>query len=241
MSVIITPNQLRSGDVILFASDESPRPDGLWNKMKWWFFTKVTRRIKEEANSNYTHAAICYDSDTIAQAPKPRYPVEKVSVADAVAGCKFAVVFRSSFAYLAPVRVQKLKAFLDKVVADGATYNWWGLFRFSARKEKHFQTLKERLDAHFAGQGANVSFDSNSYFCSELVGACLCVIDAIEPSAAIVYDPRVTSPTDLGRDPTWGTFIGYMVPDPATEIPEDDEFYHNAPLPIEMGGVDYDA
>jgi hypothetical protein len=48
----------------------------------------------------------------------------------------------------------------------------------------------------------------------------------LDPSAAVVYRSDVISPGDLGRDPTFGTFCGYVSDVSGYNIPETDEFFH---------------
>lgn len=238
MCKIIQPEQLKPGDIVLFVFEEEPKPKGLCNKAKWRFFSRIARDIRKVTNSKYTHAAICYDSETLVHAAKIWAPVEKVGLRDLVACSKYAAAFRSSWAF-GGNRVNKLQLFLDRIVQEKARYDFWGAFRYEARKEQHLSTLIERLEAHFNGQGTPAVSDKKSYFCSELVGASLCAIGAIEPSAAVVYNPSTTSPADLGNDPTYGDFVGYLVPSDDTVIPNDDEFYGKPPLPAELGGIDY--
>ena len=177
-----------------------------------------------------------YDAVTLVHAAKIWAPVEMVDVRDLVSSCKHAAVFRSSWAF-GGNRVNKLRLFLDRIVEERAAYNFWGAYRYAARKDEHLSTLKEQLGAYFNGQGTPALSDKKSYFCSELVGASLCVIDAISPNAAVVYNPSTTSPSDLGNDPTFGDFLGYLVPSDDTVIPEDDEFYNKPLLPRELGGI----
>lgn len=240
MCKIIQPQQLKPGDIVLFVFDEEPEPDGLWDKAKWRFFTRITRDIRKETGSKYTHAAICYDSESLVHAAKIWAPVKKVGLRDLVTSCKYAAAFRSSWAFGGD-RVNKLQCFLDRIVKEKAGYNFWGAFRYKVRKEEHLRTLQERLEAHLNGQGTPALSDKKSYFCSELVGASLCAIGAIQPSAAVLYNPTTASPADLGNDPTYGDFVGYLVPSDGTEIPNDDEFYGKSPLPRELGGIDYPA
>jgi hypothetical protein len=236
MCRIIQLNQLRAGDILLFIFDEEPEPKGLWNKFKWRCFSKITRDIRRQTDSEYTHAAICYDSTNLVHAAKLWSPVEMIDVRDLVSSCKYAAVFRSSCAFRG-TQFEKLRRFLERIVRERAGYDFWGAFRYTARKEEDLRTLRERLEAHFNGEQVPSLADKKSFFCSELVGACLCVTGAIEPRAAVVFNPSTTSPAELGRDPTWGTFLGYLVPNATTEIPENDEFYHNELLPANMGGI----
>jgi len=93
------------------------------------------------------------------------------------------------------------------------------------------------LEAHFAGKAEAKPFDKESYFCSELVVACFCVIGFVDPSAAIYYNPSTTSPADLGRDATFGSFLGYLTSNKDTTIPKEDEFYGIPGLPKDLGGI----
>lgn len=240
MCRIIQPEQLKPGDIVLFVYDEEPKPKGLYNRAKWGFFSMITRHIGKATNSKYTHAAICYDSETLVHAAKIWTPVKKDRIRDVVAYSKHAAVFRSSWAF-GGNRVNKLQLFLDRIVEEKAGYDSWGAFRYEARKEQHLRTLNERLEAYFSSQRTAALSDKKSYFCSELVGASLCAIGAIQPSAAVVYNPITTSPADLGNDPTFGDFVGYLVPSNSTVIPNDDEFYGKSLLPAELGGIDYSA
>lgn len=52
----------------------------------------------------------------------------------------------------------------------------------------------------------------------------------VEPSAAIVYDPSIVAPGELGADATWGYFVGYVASTGNYEVPADDEFYQMTPL-----------
>ena len=59
MSRIIQPEWLKPGDIVLFVFEEEPKPKGIWNKAKWCFFSMISRDIRKQTNSKYTHAAIC--------------------------------------------------------------------------------------------------------------------------------------------------------------------------------------
>jgi hypothetical protein len=236
MSRIIQADQLRAGDFILFLTDKGPKPKG-WKDKAWWLlFGLIGYAIKRTTNSKYTHAAICYDAETIAEASKFGLPVGFGKIQNAVNYCKYAAVFRSSWAFTGG-RVKKLQMFLDRIVEEGVPYNLRGLIKYLWRRKAHYESQQERLEAFFNGQAAPGSFDKGPYFCSELVAACFHAIGAIDPSAAVIYDPRFASPADLVTDNTYGTFLGYLIPSVDTVIPENDEFYNKELLSAEMGGI----
>jgi hypothetical protein len=241
MSRTIQISQLKAGDIILFVNNKAEMPIGmgstsLKDKVIWAFFSVVILLIKKTTRSEYTHAAMCYDTATIAQASKFGYPVSLHRVQLAVANCKYAAVFRSAWAF-SPARVQKLQAFLDRVVSEAKPYNWRGLIKYLLKRKSHEKTQMARLEAFFNGQEASVAFDKGPYFCSELVAACFHAIEAIDPSAGIVFDPRFASPADLVKDTTFGTFLGYLVPNASTVVSPSDEFYNKELLPANMGGI----
>ncbi len=62
-----------------------------------------------------------------------------------------------------------------------------------------------------------------------MVAAVFIHVGIIEQSAATVYSLEVTSPADL-RDPTYGSFVGYLVICKKFEIPSDDEFFNETPF-----------
>ena len=125
MSRIIQADQLRPGDIILFVTDKGPKPKGWKNKAMWLLFGLIGYAIKRTTNSKYTHAAICYDAETIAEASKFGLPVSFDSIQNAVYGCKYAAVFRSSWACTGG-RVEKLQMFLDRIVEESVPYNLCG-------------------------------------------------------------------------------------------------------------------
>ena len=236
MSRIIQPNQLRTGDIILFVTDKGTKPRGWKNKAMRILFGLIGWAIGGTTKSKYTHAAICYDTEIIAEASKFGVPVSFGGIQDSINACKHAAVFRSSWAFTG-ARPEKLKMFLNKIVDEGVPYNLPGIFKYWWNRKAHDESLQARVEAFFNGQAAPGSFDKGPYFCSELVAASFHAIGAIDPSAAVLYDPRFASPADLAKDNTYGVFLGYLVPDGDTVIPENDEFYHKELLPEEMGGV----
>jgi len=126
MSIIIQPNQLKPGDVVLFVSGDDKKPADPKGVPRWYVRKSAVKRIRKETNSNYTHAAICYDSTTIVHAPSPSAPVMKTPIQELLACCKYAAVFRNPFAFGGD-RVKKLQMFLDKVVWEGRPYNTEGV------------------------------------------------------------------------------------------------------------------
>ncbi len=210
---LLTTNELRAGDVLLCYKDVKLAPGG-----------KVITHV---TNSEYTHAAICIDSCTAAESVF-KGGVTKVKVQDLAKRYDHVAVFRQPDAWRPPDRVKALNSFIDSIIASKAKYNLRELVTFKNRKEVHQLSLTEQLHAFFQGTFAPTPDEKGSYFCSELVADCFVITGFIEPSAAVVYKSNVTSPGDLGRDATFGTFCGYISVVPNYSVPMTDEFFNTS-------------
>ena len=67
---------------------------------------------------------------------------------------------------------------------------------------------------------------------------CFVATGFIDPSAAVVYKSNVTSPGSLGRDPTFGTFLGYVSVVPNYSVPDSDEFLNTSTFSEIFGNAD---
>jgi len=137
-------------------------------------------------------------------------------------------VFRQPDAWRPPERIQAMNDFIDSIVASKAKYNLRDIATFKKRSEVHQLSLTEQLHAFFNGTYAPAPIEKGSYFCSELVVNCFIVTGFIDPSAAVLYQANVTSPGALGRDPTFGTFCGYVSSVPNYSTPATDEFFNHS-------------
>lgn len=115
---------------------------------------------------------------------------------------------------------------VEKLVSKGAKYNLSGILKFRQQSDIHEQTLYDQLKAFFDGTLNPPKTEKGRFFCSELVVDCFVATGFIHPSAAVVYKSSVTSPGALGRDPTFGTFYGYLSYIENYQIPETDEFFN---------------
>lgn len=206
-------SELRAGDVLLCYKDAKIDPIGKG-------ITRVT-------NSEYTHAAICISSSTAAEATVLG-GASKVEIENLIKRYDHVAVFRQPDAWRPPERVQAMNAFIDSIVASGAKYNLRDVVTFKKRSEVHQLSLTDQLHAYFNGTYAPAPVEKGSYFCSELVASCFVVTGFIDPSAAVVYKSDVTSPGALGRDPTFGTFCGYVSTVPNYSVPATDEFINHS-------------
>ncbi|NTV06175.1 MAG: hypothetical protein HGA59_06680 [Chlorobiaceae bacterium] len=123
-------------------------------------------------------------------------------------------------------RVEALRRFIASRTAYGARYNFSGVVQFIQRKKDYDQTLSEQLYSFFNEEFSPSSPIKRKYFCSELVVDCFVAIGHILPRAAVLYNSKVISPGALGRDPTFGTFYGYVTCVADYKVPETDEFFY---------------
>ncbi len=214
-------NEIRAGDVLLCYKDAKIDPVGKG-------ITRVT-------DSEYTHAAICIGPCVAAEATVSG-GVGKVQIEDLIKRYDHVAVFRQPDAWRPPERVQAMNAFVDSIVASGAKYNLRDVVTFKKRSDVHQLSLTEQLHAFFNGTYTPAPIEKGRYFCSELVANCFVVTGFIDPSAAVIYKSNVTSPGALGRDPTFGTFCGYVSSVPNYSVPATDEFFNHTTFDEIFGG-----
>lgn len=233
---LLEPRQLKTGDVLLFDSGKSPLPKSSRAKLDWLKFWYILRLIKKQTESNYTHAAICYDNSVIVEATGPDDPVTMTNIEDAISSCRHVAVLRNPYAFQGG-QVERFQRFADRVVDERRHYNTQGVLNFAEHKEQHLDSIRAKLDSYFAGDHEVESFDKASYFCSELVVACFRASGFIDEAAAVYYDQNVISPADLGRDVTFGSFLGFLSSKKKLRISKKDQFFNVPSLGRENGGV----
>jgi len=207
---MVSTTELCAGDVLLCYKDAK--------------FDLAGKAITHITKSEYTHAAICVDSCTAAESTVLG-GVAKVNIADVIRRYDHVAVFRQPDAWRPQERILAMNVFIDAIIASGAKYNLRDVATFKKRNEVHQLSLTEQLHAFFNGTYSPPPVEKGRYFCSELVASCFVVTGFIEPSAAVVYKSNVTSPGALGRDPTFGTFYGYVSAAPNYSVPDADEFF----------------
>lgn len=206
---LISQKSLKAGDVILCYKNSK--------------LDLVGKKIKKTTGSDYTHAAICLDNEIAAESIKSG--VQKVSITSLISHYHHVAVFRQPDAWDSD-REKSLNLFIGKVTETKTKYNFSGVLKFKKNKESHQDTLYEQLSKFY--DNPDLSFTKKEkYFCSELVVESLVETEFISPSAAVLYKPDTMSPGDLGKDPTFGTFYGYISTEKNYTVPIDDEFYWN--------------
>ena len=207
---IICKTDLKPGDILLCFTSSGD----LNNK-----FQGVT-------GSGYSHAAICINVDNAGEAFRGR--VRKSQIELILDEYEHVAVLRQPDCWNT-ARLKMLESFIDQAINDGAKFNVEGVKNFEAAKEESQITEIQRITDYFKGISVPVVPERSKYFCSELIAAAFVHLGIIEQSAATVYSPEVTSPADL-RDPTFGSFVGYLKRCQDSEIPSDDEFLNETPF-----------
>jgi hypothetical protein len=207
---IMALNQLQTGDVLLCVMGG-----------------RLAAKVEHNTESKYTHAGICYNEVEVVDVTLGG--IQKAPAAQFVAGSEYVAVFRNPYIWNQN-RVQAFHRFMDNAINARRKYDRTGARTFAERKEDHKLTLLAKLYEHFENGLQPVDHNKLKYICSELVVAAFIEIGFIQPSAAIAYQCDTYSPGDLGRDPTFGFFVGYLKPETTEEIPADDEFANKVTL-----------
>lgn len=203
-------DQLSAGDVLLCYKDAKIDPVGK-------LIIKVT-------NSKYTHSAIYLGNKEVIESVTSG--IQKISIDEIVSRYDHIAVFRQPD--WNEDRIKALKLFSDKVLSDGTRYNFSGILKFNINKRQHAQSIYDKLTKFFEENPPSRQPPMSNYFCSELVVDCFAVTGFLSESAQIFYQPNTYSPGDLGNDPTFGTFAGYLTVMINYCIPTTDEFYYSA-------------
>jgi hypothetical protein len=206
----VAMDNIEAGDVLLcFKADKTPSE----------------RTISRMTGSGYTHAAICVGDGLAAGSSESGFEVEPLR--DLIGFFDHVAVFRQADAW-SPRRKRALRLFADKLLAEAARYPGVEVLRhFKKTKQAHEGSLHEQLTMFFEGTLEPTSQEKGEYFCSEFVAACFIYVGYIEPSAAVIFNPKAISPGDLGKDAVWGTFVGYISALDDYEVPAEDEFYNH--------------
>jgi hypothetical protein len=207
---IIAVDQLRTGDVLLCV-----------------LAGRLASKVEHHTGSKYTHAGICYNEAEVVDVTLAG--IRKSGALAFVEGKEYVAVFRNPYIWNQG-RVEALRQFLDSALTQQIGYDKSGARTFVERKADHDLTLLAKIHEHFEQGLQPVDHKKLEYICSELVVAAFIEIGYIQPSAAIVYQCDTYSPGDLGHDPTFGFFVGYLRPKNTGEIPADDEFARNVTL-----------
>ncbi|WP_305829405.1 YiiX/YebB-like N1pC/P60 family cysteine hydrolase [Photobacterium leiognathi] len=209
MSKMLKNKDLQSGDVVLCYKNGK--------------FDALGKAIKKVTKSDYVHAGIFIGDNIVAESMTSGLTTETLD--NVLKRYDHVAIFRRHDAW-DDSRVRLLKYFVEKMLESKCKYNFSGVFNFKSAKEEHQMTLTEQLENYFDGSCVQASPIKDKYFCSEFVADCFIVTGFIDPSAAVLYSSSVIAPGDIGRDATFGYFLGYLSSDSQYGVPKEDEFYN---------------
>lgn len=209
-------SDLRAGDVLLCQGEG-----------------QGAHKVASETGSPYTHAAICISE---AEAAEVERRVKKARIEEILSDYSYIAVFRQPDAW-SERHVEDLNLFVNRVLST--KYNVRGIRKFSDNEEEHRLSINEKLNKYFEEEYSPDPSIKEEYFCSEFVADCFVATGFISPSAAVFYKSDTIAPVALGKDPTYGTFLGYLCRDDDVEIPKDDEFFNNPTFAETFGASKY--
>lgn len=202
--LIVQQSDLMPGDVLLYRSRK---------------ITSVQRAISEATGSPYTHAAIYLGDGVVAESNVP-IGVGERRLADSIHGCRCVAVLRSQLGF-GRDRPQKLRAFVDDVLARRKLYNFNDVLKFKSQSAAYFDNQLDFIRENYGKVTPHDEFAEQRFFCSAFVVACYTVVGIIGKSAQVAYQPNNFSPGHLHQDPTFGWLLGFLVPEGGS-VPEDD-------------------
>ena len=188
----------------------------------------IQRRISIATNSPYTHAAIFIGRGTIAEAVALPWliGVRERSLKKSLKGNLCVGVLRSQLGFGCD-RVNELVAYVNDVKKNRKSYNFVAVLDFEKSSRQYFENQLSFIRDNYGKITSKKKFAKMSFFCSAFVVACYCVVGIIGNTAHAVYKPEFFSPAGLYRDPTFGWFLGYLVPKGGS-IPNDDPLLKEA-------------
>ncbi len=207
----INCDQLKAGDVLLCVMSG-----------------ELAQQVEDATGSKYSHSAICYSSTEIVHAESRG--IKKMSTEILARGSNYIAVFRNPYVWNHPAYVAALQNFLDRAVQNNAQYDVESAEGLMERRADHQLTLLAKLHEHFLNGLEPENPEKLKYICSELIVACFAGVGFIKPDARIVYQCNTFTPADLGKDPTFGFFVGYIKRRHDIQIPNNDEFTKNVTL-----------
>lgn len=179
----------------------------------------LQRLISHKTDSPYTHASIYLGMNQVAEATALRR-VRILPLAKAIKNNSCTGVLRSQ-AKFDGERIDKLHAFINSLIGKRSGYDYSGIFGFHLKNKRYFLNQMEFIRKNCGIYLSAEHFSNNHYFCSSLVVACYSVVGIIDSSAQCAYPHEVISPGDLYKDPTFGWFLGYLLPR-GCEVPAED-------------------
>lgn len=205
----ISKNDLKIGDVLL------------------GYTSSAIDKGHSELNSGYVHASIYFAENEVVEATRPN--VQITTFEKSVEEYDHIAVLRQPDAWHEK-NILKFKIFVQDLIINKTKFNRQGIKTFKTNLKAKYRSEQENLEKYFEGKYQPKSPFKEEYFCSEFVVSVYIAIGFISESASIIYNPEVMSPSSLGDDGTFGTFLGYIKPYSEYIIPHNDQFIQRTPF-----------
>jgi hypothetical protein len=208
MPHVIDINEIKPGDVLLC------------------FSAVMSEELRTATGSGYSHAAICLENSIAAESAIRG--VRKTPIAVLLEEYEHIAIFREPHNWDFE-RVGLLRQFVEWAITAKVTFNFDGFRDFTTSQAEHQRTLMQNIAMFHEEKLPSPAAERDAYFCSEFIAAAFVAVRIVGPGAALVFDPRVISPGSL-KDPTYGLFLGYLIPYSGYQVPADDEFIMTTPF-----------
>ena len=182
-------------------------------------YEDIDRSAEKTGESGYIHVAIVLDSEKILEADMRG--IRYTTTNELLKSFEYLAVLRQTEVWSSQ-KLNDLKEFAENCI--GKKFNLVGMKRVSQRKEESSFNSLERIQNYFNGNGERVNPFREVYFCSELVVSAFIYLGIIDSAASVVSQPETLSPQDIGKDKTFGFFIGYLLKDNEYKVHESDYF-----------------
>lgn len=146
--------------------------------------------------------------------------VRKIEFSTQLQGDYCVGVLRSQLGF-SQKRTDRLLKFVESLISSGARYDLEGAIAYPGRRQEYLNDQLGEIKRRFGTFTTEKYLEKDSFFCSALVVACYYMVGIIDESAQVLYPHKLISPADLHGDPTFGWFLGYMLPPDATVPAED--------------------
>jgi len=201
----LEPADLLAGDILLY------RPKNL---------DRASQLIAAVTGSPYTHAAIFFGDNLIAEALTP-IGVTKTPFVDSLKGNLCVGVLRTQMGFGAQRR-KKLLSFVDAVVLQQRPFHKSALIHFQRDSQEFFDKQLEIMAKNYGKAATTEELAARAYFCSGFVTACYEAVGIIDETAQVAYPPEFFSPAHLYKHNTFGWLLGYVLPNGDDVVPSDD-------------------
>jgi hypothetical protein len=137
----------------------------------------------DATGSPYTHAAISLGDGLVAES-SVLHGVGERDLADSIKDCRCVAVLRSQVGFGGD-RPQKLRKFVDAVLAHKKRYDFVSVLKFKKKSAAYFDNQLDFIRQNYGTVTSHYEFAEQSFFCSAFVVACYAVVGIIGDTAQV--------------------------------------------------------